>query len=304
MLKNFDELIAKVKTGKSVRVAVAQADDTEVIKTVKMALDEGIATFYLVGEKEPILKKLEEVGLSEDGEKIKVLHTDDHAAAAAEAVKLVRNGEADVVMKGLIHTATFLKAVLNKEWGLRPGEKALLSHVGVFKLPLYDRFLLLSDAAMIPAPTLEQKVTIINYAVKVAHALEIEEPKVAVLAAVETVSTAMPATIEAAALAVMNRRKQIKGCIVDGPLALDNALSEEAARHKGIESPVAGKADVLIVPDIEAGNILYKSFTFGAGAKMAGVVVGATAPVVLTSRADSAESKFYSIALAVKMAQV
>ena len=302
-MKSFDELIEKVKTGKPVRVAVAQANDKEVIKTVKMALDLGIAKFYLTGDREAIIKLLEEEGLTEDGDNIKILHTDDIHETAILAVKLVREGKADLVMKGLIHTADYLRAILNKEYGLRKGEKTLLTHVGVFKLPLYDRFFILSDAAMIPAPTLEQKVVIIKHAVEVAHALGIEMPKVAVLAAVETVSTAMPATIEAAALTMMNRRKQIKGCIVDGPLALDNALSEEAARHKGIDSPVAGKADVLIVPDIEAGNILYKSFTFGAGAKMAGVVMGAAAPVVLTSRADSAESKLYSIALAVLLAQ-
>jgi phosphate butyryltransferase len=208
----------------------------------------------------------------------------------------VRSGEAQMLMKGLVSTGTFLKGILNKEFGLR--DRPLLSHVAVFEAADPERLVIFTDVAMNIAPDLAQKVQILENAVDLAHRLGIERPKVAVIAAVETVNAEMPATLEAAALAKMADRGQIKGCLVDGPLALDNALSVEAARHKGIVSPVAGVADVLLLPDIEAGNVLSKMIGLVAKCPLAAVIVGASAPVVLTSRADSDETKFNSIALA------
>ncbi|NPV87950.1 phosphate butyryltransferase [Coprothermobacteraceae bacterium] len=298
-MKTFKELLEAVRTGNPVKVAVAQANDMEVIETVKMATENGIATFYLVGDQAAIEEKCKQVGV--DMSKVEIVHEPELEKTAKVAVSLVSGGKAQVLMKGLIHTADYLRAVLDKEVGLRK-EKGLLSHVGVFEVKAFERFIVLSDAAMIIAPTLEQKVAIIENAVLVARAIGIDMPKVAVLSAIETVNADMPSSLDAAILAKMNDRGQIKNCIVDGPLAFDNAVSVEAAQHKGIKSPVAGVADVLIVPDIEAGNILYKSFTYAAGAAMAGILVGAKAPVVLTSRADTAESKLYSIALAVQVA--
>ena len=201
-----------------------------------------------------------------------------------------------MVMKGLVDTATFLRSVLNKEVGLRTGK--LMSHVSVFEIEGIDRLILLTDAAFNTYPDLKQKVQIINNSVMVAKACGIENPKVAPVCAVEVVNPDMPATIDAALLAKMSDRGQIKGCIVDGPLALDNALSEEAAHHKGVTGPVAGKADVLLLHDIDVANVMYKSLTYTAKTKNGGILVGTSAPVILTSRADSFETKVNSIALA------
>lgn len=200
-------------------------------------------------------------------------------------------------MKGNVPTATILKEVLNKEYGLRTG--SVLSHVAAFEVPDYDQLIFVTDAAMNVAPDLNQKVQIVQNSVQVARALGIEMPKVAPLAAVEVVNPTMQATVDAALLTQMNNRGQIKDCIVDGPLALDNAVSALAAEHKGIKSEVAGQADILFVPTIEVGNVLYKSLIYFAKAKVGAIIAGAKAPIVLTSRADSAESKLYSLALAV-----
>ncbi|MPM46116.1 Phosphate acetyltransferase [bioreactor metagenome] len=215
--------------------------------------------------------------------------------AAAKAVELVSKGEAQFLMKGILGTADLLKAVLNKEAGLKTSN--LLSHVMIYEVPTYHKLLFLTDGGMVPYPELKDKIGIINNAVKVAHSLQIEKPMVAPICAVEVVNPSMQATLDAAALATMNKRGQIKGCIIDGPLALDNAISKEAAHHKGIVSEVAGETDILLVPNIEAGNFLGKSLTYFAQAESAGVIVGAKCPVVLVSRADSAKSKLYSIAL-------
>jgi phosphate butyryltransferase len=201
-----------------------------------------------------------------------------------------------MLMKGMVSTSLFLRGVLNKEWGLR--KRPLLSHVALYETPSPERLVLFTDVAMNIAPDLSQKVQILENAVDLAHRLGVERPRVAAIAAVETVSSDMPATIDAAILAKMADRGQIKGCVVDGPLALDNALSIEAARHKGITSPVAGAADILLLPDIEAGNVLYKLMGLLGRCPLAAILVGASAPVVLTSRADSDGTKFNSIALA------
>ncbi|MBE7120597.1 phosphate butyryltransferase [Bacillus cereus] len=280
-------------------VAVAVAEDHEVIEAVAKAIKLQLAQFRLYGNQEKIIGMLQEHGL-QTSEHIEVIAAASSAEAAELSVKAVRNGEADVLMKGNIPTANILKAVLNKEWGLRKG--SVLSHVAAFEVPNYDRLIFVTDAAMNIAPDVTQKAAIIQNTVEVAQAIGIELPKVAPIAAVEVVNPAMQATIDAAMLTQMNRRGQIKNCIVDGPLALDNAVSQIAAEHKGIVSDVAGKADILLVPTIEAGNVLYKSLVYFANAKVGAMIAGAKAPIVLTSRADSAETKVYSLALAVATA--
>ncbi|ATI49335.1 MULTISPECIES: phosphate butyryltransferase [Bacillus cereus group] len=280
-------------------VAVAVAEDHEVIEAVAKAITLQLAQFRLYGNQEKIMGMLQEHGL-QTSEHIEVIATQSSAEAAELSVKAVRNGEADVLMKGNIPTANILKAVLNKEWGLRKG--SVLSHVAAFEVPNYNRLIFVTDAAMNIAPDVTQKAAIIQNTVEVARAIGIDLPKVAPIAAVEVVNPAMQATIDAAMLTQMNRRGQIKNCVVDGPLALDNAVSQIAAEHKGIVSDVAGKADILLVPTIEAGNVLYKSLVYFADAKVGAMIAGAKAPIVLTSRADSAETKVYSLALAVATA--
>ncbi|PEP55072.1 phosphate butyryltransferase [Bacillus wiedmannii] len=280
-------------------VAVAVAEDHEVIEAVAKAIKLQLAQFRLYGNQEKIMGMLQEHGL-QTSEHIEVIAAASSAEAAELSVKAVRNGEADVLMKGNIPTANILKAVLNKEWGLRKG--STLSHVAAFEVPNYDRLIFVTDAAMNIAPDVTQKAAIIQNTVEVAQAIGIDLPKVAPIAAVEVVNPAMQATIDAAMLTQMNRRGQIKNCVVDGPLALDNAVSQIAAEHKGIVSDVAGKADILLVPTIEAGNVLYKSLVYFADAKVGAMIAGAKAPIVLTSRADSAETKVYSLALAVTTA--
>jgi len=211
-------------------------------------------------------------------------------------VRLVHDGIADVLMKGGCSTAQLLKGVLNKEWGLRKG--ALLSHFALFEIPAYHKLLGITDVAINIAPSLEDKVAIINNAVDFLRRLGISNPKVAMIAAVETVNEQMPATVDAAGIAQMNRDHIIRDCLVEGPLAFDTAISKESAEHKNLVSEVAGDADLLVMPDIEAGNVLYKALAYFAGSRVASVILGASAPVVLTSRSDSEEAKLNSILLA------
>ncbi|AIE60665.1 phosphate butyryltransferase [Bacillus methanolicus] len=293
----LDSLIEKATQSENQTVAVAVAEDEEVIDAVAMALEQNLADFLLFGDKEKILTLMhEKYSRMETNGNIKVIHANTNELAAERAVKAVKLNEADVLMKGNIPTATILRAVLNKEFGLRTGN--VLSHVAVFEVPGYDRYTIVTDAAMNIAPDLEQKAQIIKNAVNVAKGIGIEMPKVAPLAAIEIVNPNMQATLDAALLTQMNRRGQISGCIIDGPLALDNAISKLAAEHKGIGGDVAGQADILLVPTIEVGNVLYKSLIYFANAKVGAIIAGAKAPIVLTSRADSAESKLYSLALA------
>ncbi|WP_226085309.1 phosphate butyryltransferase [Mesobacillus sp. S13] len=293
----LDSLISMASQDGRKTVAVAAAEDSEVLEAVARAVELKLADFLLYGNEEEIKKMIAAKHPSLGGSKgVKIFSTPNNYAAAEMAVKAVKNNDANVVMKGNIPTAVILKAVLNKEYGLRTG--AVLSHVAVFEVPGYDRFTIVTDAAMNISPDVEQKAQIIKNAVKVAHSIGIEMPKVAPLAAVEMINPAMQATVDAASLTMMNKRGQIQGCIVDGPLALDNAVSQIAAEHKGIKSEVAGKADILLVPAIEVGNVLYKSLIYFANAKVGAVIAGAKAPIVLTSRADTAESKLYSLALA------
>jgi len=290
MLKTFEELrdFAAGKSG--VKVAIAGARDIEALKAARKASDEGLAQFYLVDDAEKIYQAAETEGLSLKG--FEIVDVKDEISAARKTVELARMGEVHAVMKGLVKTATFLKAVLDKEIGIRRAK--LLSHVALFEIPTYHKVLFLTDGGMVPYPDLDTKVEILKNALWVTSRLGYEYPKVAVLAAVETVNPAMEPTIHAAALTLMAKRRQICA-LVDGPLALDNVLSKEAARRKGIQSDVAGDADVLLVPDIDAGNMLGKSFTYAAGGKMAGIVVGAAVPVIVPSRADDWVSKYYSL---------
>ncbi|MDI6739413.1 MAG: bifunctional enoyl-CoA hydratase/phosphate acetyltransferase [Candidatus Edwardsbacteria bacterium] len=295
-LKQMAEL---VKGWKIKRVAVACGQDPDIIDALARAVKEKLAIAILIGDK----AKTEALATKHkiDPAIFTLIDEPDYKKAAAKAVEMVRKGEADVLMKGLIDTAVYARAYLDKETGLTTG--ATVSHVGVFEVPGYPRLLLVTDAAQIPYPTFDEKVAMINHAVEVAHKLGIEIPKVAVLAAVEKVNPKMPVTLEGATLAKMADRGQIKGCIVDGPLSMDAAVSPECAAGKGIKSPVAGLADILVCPDIQAGNILYKTLTQLAKAELAAMVIGTSAPVVLTSRTDSDDTKFMSIVLSALMAK-
>jgi len=295
MLTSFKDVFEALRGMPPRRVAVAVAQDESVLEAVQGARQQGLAEFVLVGDVKKIRSVADQIGVSLEG--LEIVHEPDDRLAAAEAVAMVSRGQAEVVMKGLINTADLLRAVLDKERGLRTGR--VLSHAAVFEIPGYDRLIIMTDGGMNIAPTVQQKAEIIQNSVALAKALAIKPVKVAALAAVEVVNPDMPATLDASALAKMADRGQIRDAIVDGPLALDNAISEEAARHKGIVSPVAGKADVLLVPDIEAGNILGKSLVYFAKARIAGIILGAAKPVIVTSRADSHEAKIASIALGV-----
>jgi phosphate butyryltransferase len=296
-MKKLQELLDKAKgIGKKV-VAVAAADDDVVLRAVDMAKKEGIVDALLFGDAKKIEVVAEKVGLN-----IKDFEVVDSKNPADDAVKAVVDGRAHFVMKGNIKTGDLMKAVLKDEYNLKTGRT--MSLVSIFETPLYHKLLIVTDAGMTIAPDLEQKVHLIENAVLVARkAVGVEKPKVAILGAIEVVNPKMEATIHAALLAKMNERGQIKNCIVDGPFALDNAVSKEAAEHKGIVSPVAGDADVLIMPDIEAGNIFYKAMVFLAGAKVASAIIGAKCPVALTSRADSDETKLLSLALTCLMSE-
>jgi len=299
MIKSFEEVLALAGANETQRIAVAVAQDKPVLLAVKDACEKGIVTAILVGDKDKINQIATEIAF--DLNNVEIIDQKDNKKAAQKAVELVSTHKADIVMKGLIDTANFLRAVLNKETGLRTGK--LMSHVGVFEVSGYNRLLFLTDAAFNMYPELNDKVDIIKNAVLVAHALGIKIPKVAPICAVEVVNSHMPATLDASILSKMSDRGQIKGCIIDGPLALDNALSEEAAQHKGVGGPVAGKADIFLMPNIECGNIMYKTLSYAAKAKLGAILVGTSAPVVLTSRSDSHETKLNSIALAALVAR-
>ncbi|WP_315077909.1 phosphate butyryltransferase [uncultured Clostridium sp.] len=299
MSKNFDDLLSKLKATKKKKLSVAVAQDEPVLEAVMAAKEKGIADAILVGDQEKIRAIAEKIKM--DLTQFEIIHEPDIKKAALFAVQLVSSGRADMVMKGLVDTATFLRSVLNKEIGLRTGK--VMSHVSVFEIEDIDRLIFLTDAAFNTYPDLKAKIQIVNNSVTVAHACGIEVPKVAPVCAVEVVNPDMPATIDASLLTTMNNRGQIKGCIIDGPLALDNALSEEAAHHKGITGPVAGKADIILLPNIETGNVMYKCLTYTSKSKSGGLLVGTSAPVILTSRADKFETKVNSIALAALVAE-
>lgn len=298
-MHSFAEIIAQTHKQPLKKIAVAVAQDDLVLEAIRDAKAQGIADAILVGDYEEIQASAWKCGL--DISEFEIFHEQDKQKAALKAVKLVSTGKADLIMKGLVDTATFLKAVLDKECGLRTGK--LMSHVAVFEIPTFNRLLFITDAAFNMYPDLKAKIDILRNAVSVAHAVGITTPKVAPVSAVEVVNFDIPTTMDAAILSKMNDRGQISGCIVDGPLGLDIAISEEAARHKSVGGPVAGKADIILLPNFEAGNVMYKTLTYTTAARNGGILVGTSAPVVLTSRADSHEAKLNSIALAVLVAQ-
>lgn len=295
MLENLSELREIVKKAPKKKLVVAAAHDEHSLRAIVSATKMKIVDAMLVGDKEKIYRIGDKLEL--DLSKIEIIDEPNLSESVAKAVKLVHFGDADILMKGDVGTAVLLRGILNKEWGLRQNE--ILSHIAIFEVPAYHHKLIaLTDVAMNIAPALSDKVNILRNAIEFLHKLGIEEPKIAVLGAVELVNEMMPATLDAALLSKMADRGQIPNCLIDGPLAFDNAISVEAAEHKGIKSNVAGMADLLLLPDIEAGNVLYKSFIFFANAKVAANILGASAPVVLTSRSDSEESKLDSICLA------
>ena len=279
---------------------VAVAQDKAVLEAVKAAKERGIADAILVGDEAKIKEIAAELGMNMS--EYTVINEPDTVTASLKAVQLVHDGKADMYMKGLLDTKTFLKSVLDKEVGLRTGKP--LSHVCVFEIPGIDRLLFLTDVAFMPYPTLEDKVNIINYTVELANACGVEMPKVAPLAAVEVVNPKMPVTVDAAELTKMNEEGKITGCIVDGPLSLDIALYKEAAEEKGaLGRKVAGDADILLFPDIHAGNLVYKAIVHMVDVKNGNILTGTKAPVILTSRSDTCEVKVNSIALAALAAE-
>ncbi|MDR1916437.1 MAG: phosphate butyryltransferase [Synergistaceae bacterium] len=298
-LRTLTELLNHAREVGPMTISVACADDAEVLEAVEEARKEGVATAHLVGDADKIGKLAGPLNIDLKNYDI-IDEKGGEAEASLKAVEVVSSGKAQILMKGMVKTANFLRAVLNKEKGLRSG--AMLSHVYIHEVENYDRIFFISDPAFNTYPDINGKVSIVDNVVKLAHAFGVETPKVAALAAVEVVNPDMPPTLDAAILTQMNRRGQIKGCIIDGPFALDNAVSEESAKHKGIVSEVAGRADILLVPNIESGNMLAKAIVYFARNKTAGLVLGARAPIVLTSRADSAETKLLSIASAVALA--
>ena len=297
MIKNFAELVEMAKTKETRRVAVAAAADKPVLMALKEAMADGIAMPVLVGNKEEILRIGKDLDFNFDG--VEIYDESNPKKSAIKAVELIRQDMADILMKGLVSSGDFLKAILNKENGLR--KSGTLSHVAFFESPYYHKLLGLTDAALNVEPEFQEKVAILKNAVEAFHKLGIDMPKVAIVGAVETVNPKMIPSTDAALMTMMNKRNQITGCIVDGPLALDNAVSAEAAHHKGIESEVAGEVDLVCTPDIYSANVMYKTLNFLGGAISAAVIMGATVPVVLTSRSDTDQSKLMSIALAAAM---
>ena len=300
MKKGFDEIISKVNQLEMKKVAVSVAQDSEVLEAVKAAKERGIAEAILVGDEEKIRAIAAEIGMNVD--EFEIIHEADPIAASLKAVKLAHDGKADMYMKGLIDTKNFLKSVLDKEVGLRTG--SALSHVSVFEVPTIDHLLFLTDVAFMTYPTLEDKVNIINNTVPVAKACGVAMPKVAPLAAVEVVNPKMPVTVEAHELTQMNERGEITGCIVDGPLSLDLSIDPEAAKHKGAtDRKIQGDADILLFPDIHAGNLVYKAMVHMVDVKVGCILTGTKVPVILTSRSDTFETKVNSMALAAVVAE-
>ena len=300
MSTSFDGLISKVKECGQKTVSVAVAQDSAVLEAVRAAKDRGIANAVLVGDEEKIKAVAAKDGI--DISDFEIIHEPDEWTAALTAVKLAHDGKVDMYMKGLLETKTFLKSILDKEVGLRTGNP--LSHVCVFDIPGIEQLLFFTDVAFMTYPSLEDKVHIIENTVEVAHACGIANPKVAPLAAVEVVNPKMP-TVEAAELTKMNEEGKITGCIVDGPLSLDLAIDPEAAKHKGATGrKIQGDADILLFPDIHAGNLVYKAIVHMVpGVKNGCILTGTKVPAILTSRSDTFETKVNSIALAAVVAE-
>lgn len=295
MLKNFDDILKKVKTIPPKKVVLVGAEDKAALPALQKACEEGVAKAILVGEKKVIEQKLNDLGFKKDIEEI--IDLSDRTQVAQESIKLAASGKADIVLKGSLHTDILLSAVLNKDWGLRTAK--FLSHVFVMKVPTYHKLLFVTDAALNIAPDLECKKHILQNAIDLAKKLDLDDIKAACLAAIEDVNPKMQCTLDAAALSKMADRGQITGAKVDGPLAFDNAISPKAVQIKGIKSEVAGDADILLMPQIEAGNILFKAIAYFIDSQIGGVVAGAKCPVALSSRSDTEETKFNNILLSI-----
>lgn len=294
-IRKLAELVEQVKNNPSRKLAVANGHDPHTIRATYKAARENLADVIIIGDKERVERLGSEYNL--DTSVFDIIDNRDTIDAGRIARDMVRGGEADILMKGLLPTDVYMKLILDKNEGLLQ-KGNILSHVAVMEVPSYPKLLFISDVAVLPEPDLSQKVQMLNYTIEVAHAFGIPNPKAAILAATEKVSNRMPATLDAAVITKMATRGQIKGAIIDGPLALDIAINKEACEIKGFESPINGEADILIFPNIESGNVFFKSLTKFAGGSLAATVVGASAPCILTSRADSEESKFYSVAMA------
>ncbi len=296
----LDQLFDILRSKPRKRLVAAFANDAHTIEAVSMAVDMGIVEATLVCD-EPTMKKVcAEHNI--DPNKFKIVQEADEMKAARKAVELINNGEGDVLMKGLVSTDKYMRAILDKEKGLLP-PKAVLSHVTVVQVPTYHKLLIVGDVAIIPAPDLNQKIAITNYLIQTAHSLGLEKPKVALNAATEQMSAGMQACVDAAIISKMADRGQIKGAVVDGPLALDVAIDKESAEIKKVGGGVAGDADCIMFPNIESGNVFFKACTKLANGELGAMVMGAKVPCVLTSRGDSVKSKMYSIALAANAAK-
>ena len=297
MIKGFSDIFSALKSSENKkRMVAAWGVDDHTVSAASLAIDLGLVDVTLVGDSEMIARVCEAEGI--DMNKFTIVHNPVELQAVAQAVQMVKDGEGDFLMKGLCSTDKFLRAILNKETGLLP-PKGTLTHCAVFEMPSYHKLLFVGDVAVIPAPDLKQKQVIMDFLVKTAKAVGVDTPKVAIVAATEQVLPSQPATLEAALLAKMADRGQIKGCVADGPLALDVALDMESAQIKGVTSPVAGDADCLLFPNIESGNVFYKANSkLVPGTRQAGILVGAKVPCVLSSRADSTDTKLNSIAVA------
>ncbi len=299
-INKLDQLFDVLKSKPKRRIVAAYANDSHTIEAIGKAIDMGIVEGTLVGD-EAIIKKICS-DLKIDSSKFKIVHESDEMKAATKAVELINKGEGEVLMKGLVSSDKYMRAILNKETGLMP-PKAILTHVTVLEIPTYHKLLVFGDAAILPAPDLSQKIALTEYLIKVAHSLGIENPKVALVAATEQMTAGMPACVDAAIISKMCDRGQIKGAMIDGPLSLDVAIDKESAEIKKITGGVAGDADCLMFPNIESGNTFFKACTKLAGGMVGAMVMGAKVPCVLTSRGDSAQSKMYSIALAANAAK-
>ena len=299
-MKSLQEIADKAKKlGYKTRIAVAVAEDANTIHAILKASSEGFILPILIGDKQNIEALLEENQARATD--FSIIDLPDHDAATREAVRMVKEGEADVLMKGLVNTDKFLKAVLNKERGLLP-PKAVMSYTCALQLPKYHKLLLVSDTAVLPHPDLSQKIAMINYSVKMARRLGIEKPKVALISATEKVSPGMPNTVDYALICKMAERGQIQDCIIDGPLDVFLACDPESVKIKGVPTPIGGDADILIFPNLETANAFYKGLMLFGQGELAGLIQGTTKPVVVMSRSESEASKYYCIALSCLMA--
>lgn len=298
-ITKLEQMLDQLRERPKKRMAAAWANDSHTIVAAHEAVKIGIIDGILVGDKNVISKTCEEHSI--DCKDFTIIHADTDSKAAAKAVEIINKGKADFLMKGLISSDKYMKAILHKETGLmNPG--AILSHVSVIEPPNYHKLLIVGDVAIIPLPDLNQKIAITNYVIKTAHLMGIEMPKVGILAISEQVLPKVPSCVDAALIVKMSQRGQIKGALIEGPLAMDLIVDKESAEIKGVKSDVCGDADCIVFPNIEAGNVFYKTQTKMCGAELGAIVMGARVPCVLSSRGDSEKTKLYSIALAAMLA--